>query len=102
MALQPTMAFKGPMPPNTSRVSNIDEGVSEEDIHLLLSTFGFLEWIKFQTTTCALVKFINFYHGATCQQFHAGWMHTLQLLACLQEPLVWARSFPVVSWDLLD
>ncbi|KAF3948137.1 hypothetical protein CMV_025826 [Castanea mollissima] len=40
--------------------------------------------------------------GATCQQFHAGWMHTLQLLACLQEPLVWARSFPVVRWDLLD
>ena len=25
---------------------------------------------------------------ATCQQFHAGWMHTLQLLACLQKPLV--------------
>ena len=63
MALQPTMAFKGPMPPNTLRVSNIDEGVFKEDLQLLFSAFGRLEWIKFQTSTCTLVKFINFYNG---------------------------------------
>ena len=70
MALQPTMAFKGPMLPNTLTVSNIDEGVFEEDLHLLFLAFGRLEWIKFQTSTFALVKFINFYH---CEWFSFSW-----------------------------
>ena len=48
--------------PNTLTVSNIDEGVFKEDLHLLFLAFGRLEWIKFQTSTFALVKFINFYH----------------------------------------
>ena len=50
------------MPPNTLRVSNIGEGVSQEDLHQLFSKFGRLECIKFKKST-ALVKFIKFYHG---------------------------------------
>ncbi|XP_050285311.1 uncharacterized protein LOC126724935 isoform X5 [Quercus robur] len=57
------MGIKGPMPPNTLRVSNIGEDVSEEDLHRLFSNFGRLECIEFETSTCALVKFINFYHA---------------------------------------
>ena len=57
------MGIKGPMPPNTLRVSNIREGVSQEDLHRMFSNFGPLESIDFGNRTYALVKFINFYHG---------------------------------------
>ena len=47
------MAFKGPMLPKTLKGSNIDEGVTDNDLHLLFSTSSHVEWINFQTSTCA-------------------------------------------------
>ena len=67
LALQPTMAFKGPMPPNILKGSNIDEGVTNNDLHLLFSVSGCVEWIKLQISTCALTTRKNdCYNGKNC------------------------------------
>ena len=46
------MAFKGPMLPNTLKGSNIDEGVTDSDLHLLFLTSGHVEWINFHFYLC--------------------------------------------------